>query len=79
MAASRNKESKNMVGRKKKKDQEPKPNKTLHEMVSERQNGKALGGKKYKVLESTKPLWGIVEFDLNSPVEEEDTDEREEI
>lgn len=78
MAASRNKESKSMVGRKKK-DQEPKPEKTLHQMISEKQYGKALGKKKYKVLESTKPLWGIVEFDLNSPVEEEGTDEREEI
>ena len=67
-----------MVGRKKK-EQEPKPKKTLHQMVSEKQYGRALGGKKYKVLESTKPLWGIVEFDLNSPVEEADADEREEI
>jgi len=54
-----------------------KPTKTLTQMISEKTYG--VTKKRYKVLDSTKPLWGIVEFDLNSPAEEEESDEREEI
>ena len=70
-----------MAGRKGKKKDKKQP-KDLTQMISEKQYERALGGaepKKYKVLETTKPLWGIVEFDLNSPVEEEEPDGLEDI